>query len=163
MSKSGNQGKITISITWRLLPSNISPLSLIYDVIVFIRFIGSRGFSRALSQQDDQALIWDLIRGSQHEKGALAANISEKASSRVPLLSVSPNSRKRAKTSAKVRQSASQHASFQPTDETSVQHQLPVRPPCAGTCLRRPQWDAVKHATQDRTSTLQPHGANTFA
>lgn len=70
----------------------------------------------ALSRQDDQALIWDLIRGSQHEEGALAAkperNISEKASSRLPLLSVFPNYRKRTKMLAKVCQS-SQHASFQ--------------------------------------------------
>lgn len=64
----------------------------------------------ALSQQDDQALIWGLIRGRQHEEGALAANpessISEGASPRLP------NSRKRMKTSVKVCQS-SQHTSFQ--------------------------------------------------
>lgn len=79
----------------------------------------------ALSQQDDQALIWDLIKGSQHEEGAPAAkpkrNISEKASSKVPLLSVSLNSRKRMKTSVKVCQS-SQHASFQTCrwDESTI-------------------------------------------
>lgn len=108
--------------------------------------------SIALSQGDDQALIWDVIRWSQHEEGALAAkprrNISEKSSSTVPPLDVALNSRKHTVTSV--------CHQFKGTDETSVH-----RPLCAGTCCRCPQW--CSPAALDRTSMLQQHGADTFA
>lgn len=74
VSRKGNLNKITCHVTWKFPMDNNSPLNLICDVAIFYKsyMIHEREkLSVARYKLDNQALIWDLIKGSQHEEAAL--------------------------------------------------------------------------------------------